>query len=75
MLLTGYRMDSMAMLLKPGPFKVKVKGDPEQLLQDFAEYMEVMNKFFMATEVLGNHTEGYQDCATCTRAKAMVTLI
>ena len=68
-------MDPMAMLLKPGPFKVKVKGDPEQLLQDFAEYMEVMDKFVTATVALGNHTEGHQDCATCTRAKVMVTLI
>ena len=67
-------MDPMTMLLKPGPFKVKVRGDPEQLLQDFSEYMEVMNKFFIATAALGGHTEGHQDCDTCTRVKAMVTL-
>ena len=68
-------MDPMAMLLKPGPFKVKAKGDPEQLLQDFAEYIDIVNKFFMVTAALDAHTEGHQDCVTCWRAKAMVTLI
>ena len=68
-------MDPMTMLLKPGPFKVKTKGDPEQLLQDFAEYMDVMDRFFTAKGALGDHTVGHQACETCTRAKAMVTLI
>ena len=35
--ISGGIMDPLAMLLKPAPFKVSKKGDPEQTLQDFLE--------------------------------------
>ena len=63
------------MLLKPGSFKIKNKGDTEQLLQDCKEYVELMDKFFMATGALGNHTGGHQDCGVYRKAKSMLTLI
>ena len=39
-------MDGLFNLLKPAPFKSVKNGDPEALLQDFKEYVEVMQKFF-----------------------------
>ena len=39
-------MDGLFNLLKPAPFKSVKDGDPEALLQDFEEYVEVMEKFF-----------------------------
>ena len=68
-------MDPIAMLLKPGAFRVKVKGDPEQLLQDFNEYVELIDKLFTAMAALARHTQGHTDCETCRRAKAMLALI
>ena len=38
-------MDGLFNLLKPAPFKSVKNGDPETLLQDFEEYVEVMGKF------------------------------
>ena len=37
--------DGLFNLLKPAPFKSVKNGDPETLLQDFEEYVEVMGKF------------------------------
>ena len=71
----SYTMDTMAMLLKPVPFKVKKKGDPEQLLQDFVEYMELFEQFITATNVAGEHTDRHLACQACTKSKAMLVLI
>ena len=43
--ISGGIMDPLAMLLKPAPFKVSKKGDPEQTLQDFLEYVELFGQF------------------------------
>ena len=71
---TNSRIDPVLMLLKPGPFRLKSKGGSEQLLQDFMEYVETMEKFFMATAALAAHTNRHMDCVACTRAKAMLAL-
>ena len=52
-------MDSLAVLLKPAPFKVKKKGDPEQLFQDFVEYMELFEQFITATNADGQHAHDH----------------
>ena len=46
-------MDGLFNLLKPGQFKSVRDGDPETLLQDFEDYVEVMQKFFTTTGAAG----------------------
>ena len=46
-------MAKMSALLKPAAFNVKTDGDPEQLLQQFVEYVEIFEMFLNATEVDG----------------------
>ena len=65
----------MLALLKPGPFKCKKPGDPEQLLQDYNLYMDTMGEFFNATAAAGQHTENCAQCPACPKAKSMVKLI
>ena len=43
-------------LLKPAPFKVEKKGDPEQLHMDVEKYVDNFNEFLTTTEVDGEHT-------------------
>ena len=57
-------MDSLAVLLKPAPFKVKKKGDPEQLFQDFVEYMELFEQFITAT-----NADDHVNCSACIKQK------
>ena len=52
------------MLLKPAPFKVGKKGDPEQTLHDFVDYIELFRQFLMATNADAGHTEEYAQCST-----------
>ena len=47
-----------AALLKPPPFTVAKVADPEQLLQDFLEYLKIFKKFVLATGV-GGELQGY----------------
>ena len=53
--------DLVMMLLKPATFKVRNKGDPEQLLQDFIDYVN-MDKFFTTTAALGAYTDDQANC-------------
>ena len=39
----------LAAILKPAPFVKTEAGDPEQLLQDFKEYVKRFRKFLLAT--------------------------
>ena len=64
-----------AALLKPPPFSNSKVGDPEQLLQDFAEYVKTFEKFMLATGVAGNHTDGHAECGGCQKAKATLDLV
>ena len=68
-------MDSLAVLLKPASFKVKKKGDPEQLFQDFVEYMELFQQFIPATNADGEHADDLVNCSACTKQKAMLILM
>ena len=68
-------MDSLAVLLKPAPFKVKKKGDPEQLFQDFVEYMELFEQFITATNADGQHADDHVNSSACTKQKAMLILM
>ena len=44
----------LANLLRPEPFKCKRKGDSEQLMQDFIEYRDKMEKFYTAAQLLSH---------------------
>ena len=68
-------MDALFNLLKPAQFKSVKDGDPETLLQDFEEYVEMMEKFFTTTGADGVHTQNHDDCVACKKQKAMMTLI
>ena len=62
-------------LLRPAQFKLVRDGDPETLLQDFEDYVEVMEKFFTTTGAAGVHADNHTDCEACKKEKAMMTLI
>ena len=64
-----------AALLKPPPFTVAKVGDPEQLLQDFVEYIKIFKKFMLATGVGGNHGADHIDCGACQKSKATLELV
>ena len=69
-------MDGLFNLLKPAPFKSVKNGDPEALLQDFEEYVEVMHDFFTTTGAAGDHVDPHNaSCGACLKEKAMMTLI
>ena len=66
------------MLLKPPPLVVKKKGDPEQLLKDWEEYIKVFKEFLAATGVAGAHANpevANTPCATCVKSKNMLRLV
>ena len=66
------------MLLKPPPLVIKKKGDPEQLLKDWEEYVKVFKEFLAATEVAGAHTNPEvlnTPCAICIKSKNMLRLV
>ena len=65
----------LAALLKLAPFVVKETGDPEQLMQDFKEYIKTFNKFLLATKVVGEHTASREDCGACVQARATLELV
>ena len=64
-----------AALLKPPPFAISKVGDPEQLLQDFTEYVKTFKKFVLATGVGGEHTVDHAACGACTKIKATLELV
>ena len=64
-------MDGLFNLLKPALFKSVKDGDPDALLQDFEEYVEIMKKFFTTTGAAGQHTA----CGAFAKENAMMTLI
>ena len=57
-------MDGLFNLLKPALFKSVKDGDPEALLQDFEEYVEILKKFFTTTGAAGQHTAEHTACGT-----------
>jgi hypothetical protein len=65
----------LAALLKPAPFVVQETGDPEQLLQDFKDYIKTFKKFMIATKVVGEHTANCKDCGACVQARATLELV
>ena len=64
-------MDGLFNLLKPAPFKSVRDGDPETLLQDFEDYVEVMQKLLTTTGAAGEHLAEHINCAGCVKAKAI----
>ena len=69
-------MDGLCNLLKPAAFKSVKDGDPEALLQDFEEYVEVMQDFFTTTGAAGDHVDPHTaNCGACLKEKAMMKLI
>ena len=65
----------LAAILKPAPFVKTEAGDPEQLLQDFKEYVKRFRKFLLATGMAGVHSQDHVNCAACTKAKASLELV
>ena len=64
-----------AALLKPAPFVLSKIGDPEQLLQDFGEYIKIFKKFVLATNIGGAHTADHRNCGGCQKTKATLELV
>ena len=64
-----------AALLKPPSFAISKVGDPEQLLQDFTEYVKTFKKFVLATGVGGVHTVDHAACGACNKLKATLELV
>ena len=67
-------------LLKPAPFKVRKKGDPEQLHMEFGKYMDNFTEFLTTTEADGVHSAlqaivDNRSCAGCRKAKVFLKLI
>ena len=62
-------------LLKPPPFTVGKVGDPEQLMQDFIEYIKIFKKFVLATGVGGDHTGDHVNWGGCRKTKATLKLV
>ena len=66
--------------MKPGPLKVRKKGDPEQLLLEFSRWEDNFKEFLIATEIDGEHAEGHAEvegrrCGGCRKAKAYLKLV
>ena len=68
-------MDVLAALLKPPPFKPKNRDDPEQLLQDWVEYIKLFNHFIGVAGLDADHTDNHVNCGVCKRHKSMLRLI
>ena len=69
-------MDAAGMMamMRPAQFVESRKGDPEQLMQEFTEYMKIFGKFLKATGMAGAHTEEHRECEACQKAKALLEL-
>ena len=63
-------MTEIMLLLKPGPFHVRMVGDTEQLNQDFKKYVSNFKEFLNPTGNEGNHTATHANCGGCKKAKA-----
>ena len=78
---THAAMAEMMALLKPAPFQIKKEGDPEHLLQEFLDYVEIFKSFLAATGADGAHTEGHVaeagggTCKGCNKSKEMLKLV
>ena len=75
--------DSLAVAMKPAPFKTKKKGDQEQLLQDFAIYRRKIARYLVASKVVIAHTGDQPDsnqanhvvCDSCRQEKAIMLML
>ena len=56
-------MESLVMLMKPQKFRCQMKGNSEQLLQDFLSYKKKMERFFKGSKAVREHM-GEQEEAT-----------
>ena len=67
-------MDPLAILLKPAPFKIGKKGDPEQTLQDFVDYVELLGQFLTTNNADTGPKEQHASCPACLTSKAMLVM-
>ena len=75
MIMVGLDKERLFNLLKPALFVPVQEGDPEILLQDFEEYVEMIQKFSSITEAARTHTQGQVTCAVFEKEKDMITSI
>ena len=73
-------MSEMFLALKPEPFVVRDKGDPEQLFKEFIKYKDNFKEFLVVTKSGGKHTAGHVveagvACEGCTISKACLRLM
>ena len=61
-------------LLKPAPFKIGKKGDPEQTLQDFVDYVELLGQFLTTNNADTGPKEQHASCPACLTSKAMLVM-
>ena len=68
----------MMMMLKLSPLVVKKKGDPEQLSQDWEEYVYTFTVFLEATGQMPTHANPEllnAPCGACMRTENFMMLI
>ena len=75
--------DSLAVAMRPAPFKCKKKGDQEQMLQDFSMYRRKIARYLVASKVVIAHTGVQTDstqvdhvvCDSCKQEKAIMLML
>ena len=74
---------SLAVAMRPAPFKPKKKGDQEQLLQDFSTYRKKIARYLIASKVVIAHMgdqpdsahEDHEVCESCKQEKAIMLML
>ena len=69
------QMETLGNMLRPAPFKLSNRDDPEQLLQDWNDYTDQFELFLDATNAAGDHADNHVNCNSCKKAKSMLRLI
>ena len=75
--------ETLAMAMRPAPFKCKKKGDQEQMLQDFNIYRKKISRYLVASKVVIAHTGVQPDslhaahvvCDSCKQEKAIMLML
>ena len=62
--------------LKPGPFMIKEKGDPEVLFYEFKKYADNFKEFLVVTKTGANHSENHvAPCKGCKISKSCIWMM
>ena len=61
-------------LMRLAPFVIIEKGNPEQMMQEFPEYINIFGMFLQARGIDGNLMENWTNCGAYQEAKASLQL-